>query len=240
MVVELLVLGTLVSDKRPFGKRQIGARGIEVFIDQKVFLFPAEESGHFMNVFIEIVAYFDGRCVKRFDGTDERCLVVECFAGVCDKYRRDTERVVNDKCRRRRIPRRIAASFESIAQSATRKTRRVRFLLGQQLAVELFYHAAFAVELYKCIVFFGCSVSQRLEPVRIMRDAFFERPHAHTGGNMTGYLAIDRLAAVDSVRQCLISLFGKVLLHCLPVKNVFAKIVGNFLSGCNDFYRLPV
>ena len=193
-----------------------------------------------MHILVEIQANILRRLGQSLDGTDERRLVVQSFARVGNKYGWDTQRIVNNESRRRRVPRRIAASLERVAQATVGETGGIRFLLHQELAAKFFNHTAVAIVLDEGIVLFGGAVGQGLEPVRVMRYTLFQRPHPHTRSHEVGYFAVDRRAAVDGLGKGLVGLLGEILLHRLPVKNIFTEIFRYFLMGGCSLYSFSV
>ena len=96
------------------------------------------------------------------------------------------------------------------------------------------------VVLHEGVVLLGGPVGERLEPVRVVRDAFFQCPHTHAGGHVVGYLPVDGDAVVDGVGQGFIRFLGEIFLHGLPVEDVLAIIFGYFVLGSDGFHGLPV
>ena len=63
VVFELLVLGTIVSGQCAAGHQQVGAGGVKAFVNQEVFLFPAQVRHYFLYVRVEVAAYVYRRLV---------------------------------------------------------------------------------------------------------------------------------------------------------------------------------
>ena len=76
MVFQLLVFRAFVTHQGATGKQQVGTGGIQAFVNQKVFLFPAKVSNHLLNLGVEVVTYCGGRLINCFQGFDKRSLIV--------------------------------------------------------------------------------------------------------------------------------------------------------------------
>ena len=57
MVFQLLVLAGFVSHQGAPGQQQVGTGGIQSFVYQEVFLFPAQVRHYFLYVRVEVAAY---------------------------------------------------------------------------------------------------------------------------------------------------------------------------------------
>ena len=95
VVLELLVFRSLVSHKRPAGKQQVGAGGIQSFVYQEVFLFPSQIGHHLFYCRVEVVTDIDRRLVDRAQRLQQRGLVVERLARIGDEYGGNAQRVIN-------------------------------------------------------------------------------------------------------------------------------------------------
>ena len=137
----------------------------------------------------------------------------------------NTQRLVENKGRRRDVPGRVAPGLEGIADTAIGETRRIGLLLDEQFARELLDYTAFAVVLDKGIVLFGRTVGKRVKPVGIVRSTHFEGPFAHAGSDAIGYLAAQRSAVVDRLDYGFVGLFGQILEHLLPVEDISSVIL---------------
>ena len=225
MVFQLLVLGAVMAHQRASGHQQVGAGGVQSFVNQKIFLLPAQVGNHFLYFRIEIAAYVDGCLVYGTQGFQQRCLVVQRFAGIGNENSRDAKGVVHDECRGGGVPCRVTAGFECIADAAVRETGCIRFLLYKQFAGEFLHHAALAVVFHKSIVLFGSTFGQRMEPVRIVGRPHFHRPFLHTCGNLVGYAAVQRSSVVNHIRQFGIHLARQIAEHLLLVEYILGKIL---------------
>ena len=120
------------------------------------------------------------------DGTqclEERSLVVQRLASVCNKDRRDAERIIHHENRGGRIPCTVSASLEGITYSPVREGRSIRLLLNQETACELFHDTALAIVLDECVVLFSRALRKGLEPVSIMRSPDTHGPLLHSLGD---------------------------------------------------------
>ena len=204
MVVQLLVLGTLMPQQRPFGQRQIRTRRIQIFVYQKILLLPSQIGNDLIDIFIEIMTNLFGRLVQSLDRTYQRGFIIQRFACIGNENGRNTKRIIHNESRRRRIPGRITACFERVAQPSIRKTGCVRLLLGKQFTAKLFNHASIPVMFDKGIMFFCRAVGQRLKPMGIVGSPFLQGPHAHTGCYEISYLPVNRNSVINGISQSLV------------------------------------
>ena len=108
-------------------------------------------------------------------------------------------------------------------------------MLNELLARELFNHATFAVVLHEAVVLLGCAFRQGLEPMRAMRCAEFHRPFLHACCHSIGSRHIERRSAIDDVAHLLINIRGQVVLHLLPVEDIFGKELAWTLLAVGHF-----
>ena len=192
VIFELLVLGRLMPEQCPTGHQQVGACSVKPLIHKKIFLLPSQIRRHFFHVRVEIMTHVCRSPVDGIDGFQQRSFQVERFTGIRDENGGDAQRVVHDKCRRRRVPSRISARLERAADASARKARRVRLLLRQQFAGK-FFGNAFARPIYvidERVVLLRRPIGQRLKPVRVVRGAQLHRPHLHACGYVVGNAAV--------------------------------------------------
>ncbi len=179
VIVELLAFRRRMSEQRAAGHHQIGTRIEQRLVNEEVFLFPAKGCIYFFNVFIEVLANFNGSFVHSVQRFDQRHFVVERFTCIGNEDGRDTKRLTDHKRRRRWVPGCITTGFEGIADTTVREGRCIRFLLNEQIAVEFLDRTSRAYRLEESIVFFSCRSCKRLEPVCIVCRSFCERPVFH-------------------------------------------------------------
>ena len=178
------------------------------------------------------MTYIDSGFVDSFQCLQQRSLVVQRFTGVGDKDGRDTQGVSYDEGRRGGIPSGVATSLEGVTDTTVREAGGIRFLLDQQLAVELFDDATLSIMLYKGIMFFSRTLCQRMEPVGVVGSSLFQGPFLHACSHSIGYFAIEGSTVVDTVDQFLINLFRQILKHLCPVEDQLAIILGRTLCLC--------
>ena len=77
VVFELLVFGAVVSGQCTSGHQEVGAGGIQPFVNQEVFLFPAQIGDYLFYIRIEVVAYVHCCFVHRTQCFEQRCFVVQ-------------------------------------------------------------------------------------------------------------------------------------------------------------------
>ena len=243
LIFELLALGRLGAEERPAGVDEVGTRQVEVAIDQEVFLLGTAGRDDALGVRAEQLEHADGLLRQGFHRAEERRLLVERLAGPAHERRRDDERhraaAVEQPRRAGRIPRRVAARFERGAHAARREARRVGLALDQFLAGKLRDRLAVARRVEKRIVLFGRDAGERLEPVRVVRRAVFDRPFLHRLRDRVGDRGIERIAVRDRAAQRLIHRLGQAGLLHRVVEHQAAEALGRAGRGTFDFRRGP-
>ena len=192
MIFEFLTLRRLGAEQRAAAGEQVGAREVEVAIDQEVFLLRAGRRGHERAV--GVAEQFQNPLrlfVQRLHRAQHRRLLVERFAGPRNKRRRNAQRravgVFQNVGRAGDIPNRVTAGFERGPDAAAGETRTVGLALNQLLAAEFGERAPFAVGREEAVVLFGREAGQREEDVGIVRGSFFDRPIFHGRGHDIGH-----------------------------------------------------
>ena len=212
------------------GDAEVGTGIVERGVHEEVFLFPTEVGIDTLHVRYEKFTYFGRRlidCCQRFQ---ERCLVVECLAGVRDKYGRNTQCLVYDEGRGGNVPCGVASCLESIANTSVGKARSIRFLLDEQFAGETLDDVSVIAELDEAVMLLGGTVGERLKPVRVMGYVESLCPTLHAVGNHVRHFAVEGNTVLDGIDDCLVGFFGKKFLHLLAVKHVCAVVVRQFLG----------
>ena len=233
VVLQLLVLGRLVAHERTAREHQVGTHSPQAFVHKEILLFPAQIRHDPLHVLIEVAAHLRRSLVHGRDRTQQGHLVIERLARIGDEDGRDAERRIDDERRRRRVPRRIAAGLERIADAAVGERRGVGLLLHEQLAGELLQHAALTVRLGKGVVFLGRTARQGLKPVGIVVRTVLQRPLAHTRRDAVGNFARKRRAFFHRVEQGRIGALVEILPHSRTSKYLLSEVVrraslGNF------------
>ena len=231
VVVHLLVLGRLVAHEGAARQHQVGAGAIEVGIDEEVLLLPTEIGLHLAHLRIEIVADVGGGHAEGVERAEQGGLVVEGLARIGDEDGGDAEGVVDDEDGGGGVPGGIAAGLEGVADAAAGERTGVGLLLDEQLAREVFDHAALAVVLHKGVVLLGGTARQGLEPVGVVGDAHLHGPLLHAGGHGIGYGAVEGRAVVDDVGELGVDGGGQVFVHLSAGEHILAKILGRTLLG---------
>ena len=68
-------------------------------------------------------------------------------------------------------------------------------------------------------MFLGRTFSQRLEPVRDVRNAVLHGPFFHSAGHTVSGLAVEGMTTLDTVKQSMQALGIKILAHFLAVEH---------------------
>ena len=232
VVFHLLILGAVVPHEGASGEQEVGARGVEAFVDEEVLLFPTEVGVYAHRLVVEVGTNGFGGAVHCGDRLFERGFVVEGFAGVADEDGGNHQRVVDDEDGAGGIPRRVAAGFEGGADAAVGERGGVGLLLHKEFTGEVFDHAALAVVLHEGVVFLGRALGEGLEPVGIMRDAHLDGPLLHALCDGIGGVHIKRASGVEGFGVALIDFEGKILAHLLLVENVGGVIRRRTFGRC--------
>ena len=238
VVVHLLVLRALVTHQRAARHQQVGTGGVEAFVNEEVFLFPAEVHLHLVYIVVEEAADVFGGLRDSVERTEQRGFVVERLAGVGDEDGGDAEGVVDDEHGRRRIPGAVASGLEGISYSAVGERGGVGFLLHEQLAAEGLDHTALAVVFDEGVVLLGGTLGEGLEPVGVVGDAHLLGPLLHPFGDGVGDGAVETGTVVDDVDEVVIHVGGQVLVHLLTVEHVLAEVFGGSLGRGFHFHSL--
>ena len=231
VVVHLLVLRRLMTHQCTSGKEQVGTGSIEAFVHEEILLFPTEVGTHTDHRSVEIAAHLGGSAVDGSKGFLQRSLVVERFTGIGDEDRRNHQRVTDDEYGACGIPCRIAAGFEGGTDTAGGEARGIGLLLDKQLATELFYHSTLPVVLKECVMLFGSTLGERLEPVGDVGGPHLHGPLLHALGNLVGSLHIKRSAVAQHLAILLIGAGREILEHLRTVEDVLSVELAGALFG---------
>ena len=68
-------------------------------------------------------------------------------------------------------------------------------------------------------MFLGCTFSQRLEPMRDVRNAVLHGPFFHSAGHTVSGLSVEGMTTFDAVKQSVQTLGIKILAHFLAVEH---------------------
>ncbi len=139
VVVKLLPFRRHCSEKRAPCIYKILSLKEFLRVHKEVFLlYPYRRSDLFGRSISKEANQPERLLINRLHGTQKGCLLVERFASVGTKCRRDAEcrpcSVMPYKCRRCAIPRRIAPGLKCRPKPSRRERRRVRLSLDQLLA----------------------------------------------------------------------------------------------------------
>ena len=238
VVVHLLVLGGIVTHQGTACQKQVRTCGIESFVHKEILLFPSEVRGYLLHVGIEILTYFRSGHIHSMEGAQQGSLVVEGLTAIRDEDGGNTECVVDDEDRRSGVPGRIAAGLESGTDTTTWERGSVGLLLNEQLAAELFHHAALAIVLDKGVVLFSSTFRQRLEPVGVMGNAILHGPLFHTSSYSIGHIALQTGSIINDINHFLINLLGQILVHLLAVEHFLTEVLIRPFGRCYYVERL--
>jgi len=239
VVFQLLVFGTFMPHERPVCQTQIGACGVQSLIDQEVFLFPAEVWIDLFHIGIEKPTHLYGCFIYLWKCFQKGRFVIEGFTCVRDEDSGNTQCIVHDKCRGRRIPGCVPPRFEGVADTTAGETGGIRFLLCQQLARKALDDPAVrTVDIIdERIVLLRCPFREGLEPVGVMGGPHFNGPHFHPCSHMIRNLPMECGTLINGLQHCFHCFFGEILRHLCSVKDTLSKILRWQLSGSWHFNR---
>ena len=231
VVVHLLIFGTVVSHQGAAGEEQVGACGIESFVDEEVFLFPTEVGLYLPHIVVEVLAHLKSGFIDGSERFFERGFVVERFTGVGDENGGNHQCVADEEDGTCRIPSRVAARLESGADAAVGEGGGIGLLLHEEFARKFFDHTAFAIVLHESVVLLGSAFGERLKPVCTMSGTHLDGPLLHTLGDEVGSWEIKRSATIEGCAIALIGFEREILAHLLVVEHVLGIVAGGAFVG---------
>ena len=223
MILHLLPFGRFLPEERTSGQHQIGTSIVQRRIHQKIFLFGTEGRNHLGNILVKILANRRRSGIHCRDRTQQRRLVVQSLARIGHEHRRDAQGRPYDKSRRGRIPCRVSARLEGIAQPSVGERRGIGFLLDELCSIEALHGPSAGNRFKERIVLLGRSARERLEPMRVVCCAVVDGPLLHPRSHLLGIFPIDPYAALDGSHYRLESIFGQILAHRIFVKHIFPE-----------------
>ena len=219
-------------------QHQVRTGRIKTLIDEEILLFPTEVYLYLVHIVVEILANIGGRLIDGVEGTQQRSLVVEGLACVGDEDGGDTEGVVDDEDGRCGIPGGIASCLEGVADTARGERTGIGLLLYEQFTAEVLHHTSLTVMFDEGIVFLCRTLSEGLEPVRVMGSTHLLSPLFHACCHSIGYRTVQTGPVVDDVDEFGIDIRRQVFIHLLTIEHVFAEILGRSFLGCFHLYGL--
>ena len=159
-----------------------------------------------------------GLPVERLGAAQQRRLFIERLAAIRAERRRDAQHIIFNECIGRRVPGGVAARLKRCAQAAGREAGRIRLAADELLAGELHDHLTAAAGRDETVVLLGGDAGHRLEPVREVRGAFFDRPVFHGIGHDTRGIVIETLALFHRRLHLPVRFLRQTLAHDCIVK----------------------
>ena len=167
-----------------------------------------------------------GLTVERLGAAQQRRLFIERLTAVRAERRRDAQHTIFNECIGRRVPCGVAARLKRCAQAAGRETGRIRLAADELLAGELHNDLTAAAGRDEAVVFLGGDAGHRLEPVREVRGALFDRPVFHGIGHDARGIVIETLALFHRRLHLPVRFLRQTLAHdCIVKYHVFQKSV---------------
>ena len=90
MVFQLLAFCRRVTEYCSSAHDQVGTGIGQGFVDYKIFLFPAQCADYLGNILIEIITNIHCGLIHSFQRLQQGRFIIQCFAGIGNKYGRDT------------------------------------------------------------------------------------------------------------------------------------------------------
>ena len=220
MIVQLLAFRRLGAEERAAGIDQVLALVIHRLVDQEVLLLWADGRAHGCHVLVaEQVDHTQGLTVERLGAAQQRRLFIERLAAVRAERRRNAQHIIFNECIGRRVPGGVAARLKRCAQAAGREAGRIRLAADELLAGKLHNDLTAAAGRNEAVVLLGGDAGHRLEPVRVVRCTFFNRPVLHGICHSIGNRDVEVLAVVDGLSQRLVNVLRQSLTHDVVVKH---------------------
>ena len=239
VVFQFLTFRWLGADQGAVGLHQIRTRVEEFLIDQEVLLF-ATHGGVDTLLFgiAQQLERFHSHGVQGVVGTQNRGFRIQGLAFPRRVRRwnaqRGAIRILNNEGGGCRIPCGVTTRFEGGTQAAVREARRIRLALDQLFAGELGDRTATLVRSDERVVFLSGLSGERLEPVRVVRGAFFDGPIFHHHRNHVGHIGIQRLMIGDGFLQFFPNSLRKTGFQSLQGQGILTEDLGDVhrrLSG---------
>ncbi len=173
LIFEFLTLRRTGAEKGATSRNEIGAREVEITVDQEIFLLGTGGGRDHRNILVaEKFQDTASLGIEGLHGAQDRGLEIEGFTGPGNERGRDAEGnaigVLREIARAGDVPRGVAAGFESGADAAGGKRGSVRFALDELLAGELSDGAAATVGLEEAVVLLGSDTGERLKNVSVV------------------------------------------------------------------------
>ena len=220
MIFKLLTLRCACTEQRAACVNEVRALIVELFIDKEIFLLRADgRDDTLCRGVAEKAEDTNGLCAQRFHGAQQRGFLIQHLAAVGTERRRNVQGVIFNECVGGRVPCGVAAGFKRCAQTAGREGRSIRLALDELLAGEFHDDAAVCRRRNEAVVLLGGDAGHRLEPVRVVRCTFFNRPVLHGICHSIGNRDVEVLAVVDGLSQRLVNVLRQSLTHDVVVKH---------------------
>ena len=225
MVVKLLTLRRLCTEKRSAAELEVGTLLVHFLIYKEVFLLGSYRGANTGRVGVaEQLEYTHSLLVQRLHGAKKRSLFIERLAAVRAECSRNAERLILYECIGGRVPCGVAARLKGRTQTARGKGRSVRLALDELFTRKLHDYAAVGRRGDKAVVFFCRDSGQRLEPMGKVRCALFDRPVLHSLRNCVCNVGFKLGAIVDRLFQRIVDIRRQHCLHYSVVENHRAEI----------------
>ena len=214
VVVQLLALRRLCAEQGAVCVDQVRPALVHRAVDEEILLLRADGRIDRGDVIVAEQAQH-ALClrVERRHRAKKRRLFVQRFSSVGAERGGDVQNAVLDEGIGGRIPRGVAARLECRADAAGGKGGGVGFASCQLLAGEFDDRLAVRGRRKEAVMLFGGDPGHRLEPVREMRRALFDRPVLHGVRYDCGDLEIEMRALADRPAQGAVGLLGQALAH---------------------------
>ena len=216
LVFKLLSLGRSGAEQRSAGIYEILARVVKLFVYKEIFLLGSHGGLDALALHAEQIGQLRSHLADGAHRTEQRSFLIQNLTRVRNEAGRDIQRRTHDERVAGRIPRGVSARFRRFAHSSGREARRVGFALDELLALESHDDRAALLRVDEGIVLFGGKAGHGLEPVRIMRRAFFDRPVLHRFGDFVRERRRQRRVCGNRRFQRLVGFGRESFLH-LPV-----------------------
>ena len=208
VILKLLSLWGLCSEKSPSRENEIAALFIKLLVDEEIFLLCADGGLNAGNVLVsKKLKNAESLLVDHLHRAKQGSFFVKRLAAVRAEGSGNAERGVLYERVRGGVPSRVAPCLKGGAQAARGEGRSVGFTLNKLLSREFHNYLSVGGRRYKAVVLFGGDARHRLEPVRVMSRALFDRPIFHCVGNSVSDIKVETATVLDGPAQSKVGVY---------------------------------
>ena len=226
MVRQLLVLGRCVANHRATTQLEVRTGIVQGLVHQEILLLQAHIDAYVRHLRLKQPCHGRGSGIQRLDGSEIGHFHVQRLAGIGHKNGRDAQGPVQDEGGRIGVPGRVAAGLEGVTEPSVGEAGRIRLLLHQGAALEVF-HGFPVLEGEKGFVFFCGGTGEGLKEVGVMGCTQFCCPGLHAGSNFLCHAPVYLVAGFTGPQDGLEGSVGHIPPHGFQGKYILAEVRRN-------------